>query len=206
MFKSILVLESAWDSREIESKSVWPIVKEFANASGIKAYHQTFTDKLSLLHWIDIYNKKNPSQKNLLYIASHGVNGRISGLKRDINIKTVISHLQRKQHIQYVHFGCCLVGNPQNLTKLLNKAKYITMASGYYKSVDWVDSTMLDIMLWGRIISREYNKRSNEYNKGQKSHNVVKEFVRNEIPGLADKLGFQLVYRYGKRPPFVWPE
>jgi len=193
MFKSILVLESIWDSTTVKSKSVWPFVSEFANVNGINAYHQVFTDKDSFCHWIKLFDKERATKPKLLYIATHGNIARISGLNHEINFNTILSEIRKTKTIQYVHFGTCYIGNPENLKLLLEKSKKVTMVSGYNKEVDWIDSTLFDIMLWGRIISRENN------DKGKKSHSVVKDFVSEEVLGLADNLGFQFAYRYGDR-------
>lgn len=66
MFKSILVLESPWDSDSVYSKSVWPFVSEFARAMALQAFHQSFSDKKSFLHWVQQFNSEKISGEKLL--------------------------------------------------------------------------------------------------------------------------------------------
>jgi hypothetical protein len=56
--------------------------------------------------------------------------------------------------------------------------------------VDWIDSTLFDVMLWGRIAWRDREA------KGLHFHTIAKNLL-SEIPGLAGSLGFRFQYRYG---------
>jgi hypothetical protein len=169
-------------------------VNEFAKARGLQAFHQSFSDKSSFKHWIECYNAEKLDCPKLLYIAAHGSDGRISGLKRDINGATITSTLKEATGIQYVHFGSCFYGTDNNLSSLLDKAKHLRWAAGYQEAVDWVDSTLFDIMLWGRIAKRT------DDTKGVKTHTLTEALVE-EIPGLVKNLGFRFHYRYGEN---VW--
>lgn len=190
MFKSILVLESPWDSESVKSPSVWPMVREFASARGLKAFHQTFFDTRSFQHWVRAYNSEPISGPKLLYVAAHGDNGRLSGLKKDINRSTIISTLEDCNNIKFVHFGSCLFGSEKNLKELLFEAPHISWAAGYDERVDWIDSTLFDILFWGRIESRYGDTR------GRRTHTLVADLLQ-QVHGLADQLGFRLQYRYG---------
>ena len=192
MFKSILVLESPWDYDSVKSKSVWPFVSEFANAMCLHAHHQIFTDTKSFCHWINVFNEEKLTAPKFLYVAAHGGVGQICGLKNKINGNTIIEKLKKSKNINYVHFGSCLFGNKPNLELILKKVSHIRMAAGYKESVDWLDSTAFDLMLWKRIAFRV-----NE-NKNQKLHSIVSDFVMNEVPGLSENLGFRCSCRYGK--------
>jgi hypothetical protein len=191
MFKSILVLESPWDTASVKSKSVWPFVSEFAKAMDLRAFHQAFSDKISFCHWINVFNKEKAASQKLLYVAAHGTDGRISGLQKAINGTTIVTALKKAKNVKYVHFGSCLYGSESNLASLLRTAKHISWAAGYDKSVDWVDSTLFDVMLWGRIARRDAET------KGLRTHTLAQELMK-EIPGLAQNLGFRFQYRYGK--------
>jgi len=192
VFKSILVLESPWDDSSVESPSVWPFVSEFAKARGIRAYHQAFLDKASFIHWVETFNGEKLSEPKLLYIATHGQTGRISGLQKEINKRTIIATLKKATNIAFVHFGSCFFGSEQNLDELLSSATHIKWAAGYDQLVDWVDSTLFDILLWGRIESRD------EETKGQKTHKVATRLLE-QVAGLAQNLGFRFQYRYGDK-------
>jgi hypothetical protein len=167
------------------------MIRAFAAARGIKAFHQTFLDRASFQHWVDVYDKEPIAGPKLLYVASHGGNGQLAGLRDVINRTTVVQTIAQAENIRFVHFGSCFFGSEANLKKLLEEAPHLGWAAGYDKSVEWVDSTLFDIFFWGRIESRD------DATKGRRTHTLVAELV-DQVRGLADELGFRLQYRYGQ--------
>ncbi len=191
MFKSLLVLESPWDRKSVRSKSVWPFVSEFARVYDIPAFFQGFSDKDSFQHWIRRFHKEKFSGPKLLYVAAHGSTGSIGGLLHDIYGKTIMESLKAARSIRYVHFGSCAFGSAEKLETLLNTAKGLVWAAGYEEDVDWVDSTLFDVMFWNRIAVRDRDSKGRHFQK------LIGHFVE-EVPGLASKLGFRFSYRRGR--------
>lgn len=191
MFKSILVLEAPWNNDSLESSSVWPMIREFAAVRDIKAFHQTFFDKASFEHWIKAYDEMAIAGPKLLYVACHGGNGQLGGLSKNLNRSSIQTAVQAASSISFVHFGTCLFGSEKNLKKLLEAAPHLRWVAGYDKEVDWIDSTLFDILLWGRIESRD----EDSYRK--KTHTLTSELI-GQVQGLADQLGFCFQYRYGE--------
>lgn len=189
----MLVLECPWDSESVEGKSVWPFFKEFANASHTKAYFQTFNDKKSLKHWIDVFDDKASSSKKLLYIAAHGEEGRISGLKNAINATTILNMFAGCKSIDYVYFGSCFFGIDRNLASLLDANENIKWAAGYKESVDWVNSTLFDLLFLRRVLIRD------DEDKGRSQHTMAIDFVGSDAAGLSEKLCFNFNYRYDNK-------
>jgi hypothetical protein len=188
---TIFVLESSWDKENpLSNSSVMPFVSEFAKQRGIKAYYQVFTDTKSFCHWINEFNKVATSS-SLLYIASHGNKGSLIALNGGIKRGSIISALAKAKNIKFVHFGSCLFGNRGNLLLILKKCKHFQWAAGYNKSVDWINSMLFDILLWGRITTREDHERS------KKTQTIVKDIAENQAAGMVADLGFEYAYRYG---------
>lgn len=194
MFKSILVLESPWDDSSVKSYSVWPFINEFSNVMGVSAFYRSFSDKESFSHWVKIFNNEDSIKyPKLLYVAAHGGNNRIEGLKNGINKKTIINELKLAENIKFVHFGSCLFGSSRNLEDLLLAVPSLQWAAGYKESVNWIDSTMFDILFWGRI-----TRQRSELNKSLKTPSLIRELV-DQSKGLSDELGFNFSYRRGKK-------
>lgn len=194
MFKSILVLESTWDSGSLDQKSVWPFVSEFAKASDIQAFHKHFTNKKSFEHWIDCYNRENIPGEKLLYIASHGEKGQIEGLNIKIKKSTIKEILSDQKNIKYLHFGTCFFAKNDNFDELLNEIDHLKWIAGYTKEVDWIDSTLFDILVWRRMTTKR-----DEENKGIHQHTLIDQLVNEDVSGLAGILGFSLKSRHGNR-------
>lgn len=201
MFKSILVLESTWDHASLDQISVWPFISEFANVKNIKAYYKPFSNKAALEHWVKQYNQDPIAGGKLLYIAGHGEKGTISGLKSNINGASIREMLKNCPNIQYVHFGTCSFGSRKNLESLLYEIDHLRWAIGYDEEVNWIDSTLFDIMVWNRIAARDPD---DEAIKGKKSHTLIKELVDIHVDGLAKSLGFSFQYRYRDKVDSVY--
>jgi hypothetical protein len=191
MFKSILVLESPWDNERVESTSVWPVVSEFSRVCGIKAYHQVFVDAASFRHWVEVFSADKSLKSKLLYIAAHGGQGRINGLRSRINSTTILESLREASGIKYVHFGSCFFGNDDNLRSLMDEAPHLRWVAGYRRSVDWIESTAMDLMFWRRIAVRD------DENEGMRTMKMAESLYR-DMNGLVNKLEFNFFCRYGE--------
>jgi hypothetical protein len=200
MFKSILVLESTWDHESLEQISVWPFISEFANVKNLRAYYKTFSNKAALEHWVKLYNQEDSPRGKLLYIAAHGSMGSIAGLHANINGTTIRELLKQCPDIPYVHFGTCNFGSQRNLEKLLSEVDHLRWAIGYDQSINWIDSTLFDLMIWNRIAGRDPD---DETIRARRAHTLVKELLDDSGNGLAKKLGFSFQYRYGDKVDVV---
>jgi hypothetical protein len=195
MFKSVLVLESVWRPKEIESYSAFPFVLEFGRVCGIGVYYQTFTDARTLSHWVRIFNTSDAPGPRLLCFAAHGKKRQLVGLQKYIDMAVILKACRNAKSIEFVHFGCCLIGNRQNLFRLLRSCEHIRWASGYDANADWIDSMVWDLSLWRRLIYRD------EW-KGRRFYAIVESIV-GENRKLARKLGFQFLYRQGNAVQYV---
>ncbi|NSW45729.1 MAG: hypothetical protein HPY79_07950 [Bacteroidales bacterium] len=182
-YNSILVLESPWEDNKIESFSSWPFISEFGKIYNIKTFYKMFYDLESLKHWINIYNKESKDDKKLLYIASHGENGRINGLKKSINVASIVDVLRYCKNIQFIHFSTCLTGNYDNLEYIMDVCKHIRFASGYSNVVDWIDSGAFDLMFLQKLL---YWNKAKDFNSDLEFGSLI-EFMH--------VLGFQGIFR-----------
>jgi hypothetical protein len=76
------------------------------------------------------------------------------------------------------------------LRGLSPKLLYVT---AHGNEVDWIDSTLFDILVWGRMTDR------NEDNKGLQTHTIIGDLVTKEVDGLARNLDFTVASRYGTK-------
>ncbi|MGE5412256.1 MAG: hypothetical protein ACM3MI_14945 [Clostridiales bacterium] len=185
MFNSILVLESSWEENTIKSTSTWPFVSGFATVANIEAYHRIFTDKDSFEKWVRVFNKdRSIGDQKLLYIASHGSLGRIAGINR----QTICNLLSKCHNIKYVHFGSCLFGQVSNLEWVLDNNRHLKWTAGYECEVDWIDSTLFDLLMWNRIYRIKPDDKESKFIK------PIKKLLSETID-LNKNLEFNFVYR-----------
>lgn len=195
--KTIFILESSWDyENPVENSSVVPFVTEFGRQRSVNIYYQFFTDTKSFCHWINEFDKtKKPNA--LLYIAAHGKKGSLSGLTSSINRKTILYELKKLRNIKYVHFGSCLFGNKSNLLRLVKISKHLQWVAGYNEEIDWLNSTLFDLLLWNRLVLREDN------DKGKLTHTIVSDLAEKHSGGLTNELGFVFAYKYRGEPKCI---
>ena len=189
MIKSILVLESPWDTESLRAQSVWPFVSEFCHIMGIEPLYRTFHDSASLSHWVDVYHHEHQGSSKLLYIAAHGHRSRLSALT-SVNHSTVADILKRAKSIDYVHFGSCWFGNEESLTRLMKSARHVRWIAGYDTDISWVESTLFDILFWHRVLFRD------DDHKGKHQATLMNELYQNNP--LAKEMGFTICHRRGR--------
>lgn len=181
----LLVLESNWNDSQLKDFSVWPFFKEFSNVMGIEAHHKSFSDLNTLRHWVNVYDQSR-SAKKVLYIASHGSEGRIYGLNKAINHSSLTQMLKECKNITHVLFGCCSFGGQNNLIDIVHKSPSLKFASGYEKEVDWIDSTLFDLFVLRMIYDKD----------GRALHTRMYNLMDSENPRMADNLEFKFAYEY----------
>ncbi|HCF58895.1 MAG TPA: hypothetical protein DFS52_13000 [Myxococcales bacterium] len=190
MIKSILVLESPWDTESLRSMSVWPFVSEFCQIVGIEPLFRTFHDSASLSHWVDVYHNEHQASSKLLYIAAHGHRSRLSALTA-VNHSTVADILKRAKSVEYVHFGSCSFGNEESLRRLMKNARHVRWIAGYGTAdISWVESTLFDILFWHRVLVRD------DDHKYKHQTTMMTELFQNNP--LAKDMGFTVCYRRGR--------
>ncbi len=201
MIECIFVLEGPWDERSIAPESLWPFVHQFAEVAGVHSFHRSFSDRKSFRHWLKVFNrhKKAPTNR-ILYIATHGSPGQLGGLFGGIQTKTIFKAICKAKSLQGVHFGCCEFGRPARLRQVLEEAKDLTWAAGYGCDIEWVDSTLFDIIFWNCLLPDEDVPGTHFYTR-------MKQFL-HDVGGLADRLQFSVAYRRGDviellEPPYV---
>jgi len=189
MIKSILVLESPWDTESLRSQSVWPFVSEFCHIMGVEPLYRTFHDSASLAHWVEVFHSEHQASSKLLYVAAHGHRSRISALTA-VNHSTVADILKRAKSIEYVHFGSCSFGNEVSLRGLMKAARHVRWIAGYDTDISWVESTLFDILFWHRVLFRD------DETKGKHQTTLMTELYQNNP--LAKEMGFTVCYRRGR--------
>jgi hypothetical protein len=85
----------------------------------------------------------------ICYIAGHGNGGRLSGVKRGINLKSLANATKRKglsgNGGKGILLGACDVG--RSLQHLLNNCSpRINWVAGYDREIPWVEATLCDLL------------------------------------------------------------
>lgn len=192
MIRTIFVLEAiTWNSKAHESYSVFPFVGEFAKVSGLKTFHQTFSDSKSFRHWVRIFDQSKSSKPKLLLIACHGEKKWLKGFQTKIEFSKVSLACREASNVENVHFATCGFGSERNLSMILNHCPNLKWVSGYARNVDWVESMLFDILFMARMVDIE------KPFKGISFQGRVRNLLSENLT-LAERLGFRFHYRHGE--------
>jgi hypothetical protein len=97
-----------------------------------------------------------------------------------------------------LYFGSCLVGTPRNASFWLTETpttghKWI---AGYTKSVDWVDSSAVDMIFWSKYLHERRTNRSRRRDK-RSELDMVKHAsleMKKLMPTVFNEMGFNIYH------------
>lgn len=125
-----------------------------------------------------------------MYIGSHGYYYVIYGTST-ANPLTYTIIKNRVGDLRGLYLGTCLFGRPETLMKFL-KDTDLMWCAGYKNSVDWVDSSALDLAFWK--IFQTYNTKKGKKVELTMIENILLE-LRSKYSSLILELGFNFVIR-----------
>lgn len=139
---------------------------------------------------------------NSIYVAAHGSTSSIQGLPGQVinraAFRNSLRRANRSHTITGLYFGSCLMCNRSNAEFFLDSKLgcNVNWVAGYSKSVDWVDSTSVDVVFWSKVLQkREENRRR----KGRKKTDLAlareaADAMKSLMPTIFDQLGFNMYY------------
>jgi len=184
----IFCLEGDWEADLRDPTSVEPILQLLKDVEGIPYVHRQVATREQLGYYVDRWQRY--SAHPILYLAFHGVEGYIdltkeSGDDSYVSLVALADVLDGKCVGQLVHFSSCytLQVSREELQVFMARTK-ASAACGYLHKVDFVESSALEL-LW----LTEVQKGGISAASLTAAHERLKELM----PGLVDKLGFELV-------------
>lgn len=189
----IFCLEVPWDrSRdnidETAPKSVLPGLQLIARYHGlIQLNYKTCATSAELRYHVRDFSEMNANAKRwygCLYLASHGSKGIISlpGDDEELTIGQLAKLLGRSFKDCLIYFGSCsvLACSEDTLNDFVEETG-VDAIVGYETDIDWIDSTVLDILFLNKFLdegrpkskTRFWNKFREEYEELVDKYNMV---------------------------------
>lgn len=132
-----------------------------------------------------------------LYLAMHGNETGIVPHNGEVLSTIVLRNIlarakSERTSLRGLYLGCCDFGTLEMASKLFGKDVSPTWIAGYSKSVDWLESSALDMLFLSTLIKPPNRKiRETEL---QRIERVV-GMMRFSAPGLIESLGFGVFVR-----------
>lgn len=141
---NLIVAEGHWSNYSNHTvKSLFDLLSDLLKSSQHSYKYTQFADPAAFNSCIS--QLRNSTHK-YLYIGSHGSIGGIHGATA-ANPLTYTLIKNRISGLDGLYLGTCLFGQPANLLKFVKESD-LTWCAGYKNSVDWVDSSALDLAFW----------------------------------------------------------
>lgn len=158
----VIILEGAWEN-EHEIPQILPYFQALVvtHPDDIEISHRTFRSADDIAFYASQIGK---NEGVLFYFACHGNAGKLNPSQNvNISLDDVAKALEKAKEgaIAFVHFGSCEMVVPgrrrESHLSIMNAcgAKWV---SGYTKSVDWLPSTFLDLMLVTSIFAPQHGE------------------------------------------------
>jgi len=197
--QELAVIEGRWNpDLNISVASTFDMLSDLLYGTPHGYFHHHFSNAQSLEHVI----RHVASRQHLrfLYIGAHGNQTHIAGSLGSDDGKVTRSQLknilwkiwsQGLGHFDGLFLGACGFATNENAEMLLcgDKApKSLKWVAGYAETIDWVDSSLLDVLFFRRVLAAA----------GSSPVERVKWAARDLealAPGLCAKLGFNVYIR-----------
>ncbi len=201
MHTGLAVVESRWGASG--NDSVRPLFETLAgivegNPHSVR--YDMFAEETSLSAIIaDIAGKPD---LHSVYIGAHGDANSIGGIGNatisPARLRNILHGANATGSIMGLYFGSCLIATRQNASFFLtkNQTTGLKWVAGYTKSVDWIDSSAVDMIFWSKYL---HERRTNRGRKRGKKLEI--EMVRDAssgmkalMPTVFTELGFNIYY------------
>lgn len=188
---SLAVIEGKWSSRKnLSVKLLFDLLSDLNFDNPHEYYYEMFCDDRSLENVVSRMGQTRGVR--YLYLGAHGTNGYIDAAGGKVGrsrLRNILRGLGGRG-IDGAFIGSCLFGREQNAEFLLVPGNGDTLPikwlAGYTTEIDWIDSSVLDMLFWNKYFC--YEGTPNE-----RIERVASD-LRRLVPGLIHELGF-CIYR-----------
>jgi hypothetical protein len=157
--RHIACIESLWNKNIEHPLSVNPILEISSRINLSKFIHLSCNTVDELVHHLNLLKKRKGY--GILYFSCHGRPGMIVLDGTGINIEDVGYFMGKGFRNWIIHFGCCetmRIGEKRKVAFM--KQTRALMMTGYKIDVDWINSTVMDLLLLTFLLPRRNIKKN----------------------------------------------
>lgn len=143
--RNIGCLESLWNNTTENRLNVLPILDVISKQWFVKFSHFSCNTRCELQYNLELLRKRN---YGILYLAFHGSPGRLRLHGDVVTLDDLAEMMGRRFKNWIIHFGCCSTLRYESTIQTFVEQTGISMATGYRRDVDWIESTTLEMLLF----------------------------------------------------------
>jgi hypothetical protein len=152
--RNIACIESLWNKNIEHPLSVSPILEISSRINLSKFIHLSCNTPEELAHHLNLLKKSRGY--GILYLSFHGKPGVIILDGTGITIEALGDFMGKAFKDWIIHFGCCetmRIGEKRKIAFM--KQTRALMMTGYKTEVDWINSTVMDLLLLTYLLPRK---------------------------------------------------
>jgi hypothetical protein len=179
----IFCIEGEWEKSLKPKYSVESYLHYLDEAFDIGYIYRKVNSVDSLGKYLNALKKKEYNNYEVVYLAFHGDSNLIEiDHSEALNLVQLAELVGESLQDKIIHFGSCktLLGSEAKL-KEFKKSTRAAMISGYTNSVDFFDSSLLDMAFLYKI--RDYPDRPGH----------IKGWLKKKHPVICEELGFTII-------------
>jgi hypothetical protein len=197
----LAVIESRWwRSRNDSVRPLFETLAGIVEGNPHSVRYDMFVEEDSLSQIIS--DVARDPDLHSIYIGAHGDETSICGLGDATISRTRLRNMLRGANaagaIAGLYFGSCLIATPRNVSFWLTETPTtgLKWIAGYTKSVDWVDSSAVDMIFWSKYLHERRTNRSRRRDKKAELDMVkyASSEMKRLMPTVFDVLGFNVHY------------
>lgn len=190
--KGIFCLEGDWVVDMRQTFSVVHLLNYLQNALGVPYIHRHVGSRAELEYRLTLWRLKRYRNYPILSLNFHGdpnyiwlPESREAG--QGMSLEALAELLEDACEGRIIHFGSCstLKTHGNHLNAFLKRTGALAVC-GYTTDIEWLPSAALDILLFGKLQDRAFNRQGMR---------MVWRDLRLDMPVLIKNLGFRMIIR-----------
>lgn len=188
-----------WDNGNDSVRPLFETLAGIVESNPHAVRYDMFADETSLTRIIEDVTS---GDFHSLYIGSHGGENAIGGLGNAEISRAKLRNMLRNSNsdgpIRGLYFGSCLIGTAKNASFWLTDVPStgLEWVAGYTESVDWIDSSAIDMIFWSKYLHERKTNRSRK--KGKRTELQMVKSASSEMkklmPTIFNQLGFNIYH------------
>jgi hypothetical protein len=158
--KNVFCLEGAWDKNLKYKSTIEPVLNLLEKNGTIKYIHKDCATITELEYYLTRWTLKTYSDFPVLYLAFHGSENNIHLLGGEVSLDRLSEILAGKCKGRMIIFGSCntLKIDKRHIKRFLKETQALAVL-GYQTEIDWIKSTVHDLLLLEAIQENEFSGR-----------------------------------------------
>ncbi|RKD91036.1 DUF6642 family protein [Mangrovibacterium diazotrophicum] len=179
--KNVFCLEGMWDVNLKYQSTIEPVLQLLEKRGTVRYIHKNCATKVEMKFYLNKWGLKQYDDFPILYLAFHGSENSLSLADDDITLDELSEILEDKCKGRVLIFGSCSTLNidRRNIARFLKRTGALAVC-GYKTDIDWVKSTVNDLLLIEALQENEFSGRGIEAIV-KKLKNITKKFKELEF-------------------------